>query len=61
MALIENVLSIDTPPIHASVGCAYFQFPGGQTVASYAKLTVKQAVEADRKLVSDLSLNSNQV
>ena len=61
MALIENVLSIDTPPIHASVGCAYFQFPGGQTVASYAKLTVKQAAEADRKLVSGLSLNSNQV
>ena len=31
------------------MGHAYFQFPGSQTVASYAKLTVEQAVEADRK------------
>jgi len=61
VALIANTPLIGTPPVQASVGRAHFQFPGGQTTASYAKLAVEQAVEVDRKLVSGFSLNSNQV
>ena len=49
VAPIENASLIDTPPICVSTGHAYFQFPGSQTAASYAKLTVEQAVEADGK------------
>jgi len=50
VALVENASSIDMPPTHASRGRVYFQFPGGQTSTSYAKLTVEQVVEVDRKL-----------
>jgi len=35
VTLIENASSIDTPAIHASVGRAYLQFPGGQTAAPW--------------------------
>jgi len=57
VAPIENALLIDTPPIHASVGCV-LPIPRWSDRCLVVKLTVEQAVEVDWKLVSGFSLNS---